>query len=321
MKKADEALLLQSTGASAIRGREVIQELWSGYGRIERVYLEGAKVPSVVVKDVQPPGQRRHPRGWSSDLSHQRKLKSYAVEIAWYTQWSSRCGEGCRVPRCLAAHDDADEFFMILEDLDAVGYPLRKNSVSLEDVHVCLEWLATFHATFMNEKPTGLWTQGSYWHLETRPDELEVLADARLKAGASAIDQKLRNARFQTLVHGDAKLANFCFAEDGAVAAVDFQYIGGGCGMVDVAYFLGSCLDEEACEKWEVPLLDHYFEALRSACGEVDVDALEEEWRELYAFAWADFHRFLKGWSPGHWKITGYSERICAQVLDRLGVS
>jgi Ser/Thr protein kinase RdoA (MazF antagonist) len=59
---------------------------------------------------------------------------------------------------------------------------------------------------------------------------------------AAVIDQVLNNCSYQTIVHGDAKLANFCFSKEGAVSAVDFQYVGGGCGMKDVAYFLGSCL-------------------------------------------------------------------------------
>ena len=117
-------------------------------------------------------------------------------------------------------------------------------------------WLAHFHATFMGETPDGLWEVGSYWHLDTRPDELEALDDVHLKQAAGEIDALLRAARFQTFVHGDAKLANFCFSEDGTqVAAVDFQYVGGGCGMKDVAYFIGSCLYEEDCERHEAALL------------------------------------------------------------------
>ncbi|MDF3128358.1 phosphotransferase [Kiritimatiellaeota bacterium B1221] len=125
------------------------------------------------------------------------------------------------------------------------------------------------------------------------------LSDPRLKAGASAIDHALRTARYQTFVHGDAKLINFCFSADGRVAAVDFQYVGGGCGMLDVAYFLGSCLDERDCETYEKPLLDFYFGHLLYQVAAEDIEELESEWRGLYAYAWADFHRFLKGWSPG----------------------
>jgi len=90
--------------------------------------------------------------------------------------------------------------------------------------------------------------------------------------------------------------------------------------MVDVAYFLGSCLDERECERLETPLLEIYFNALRTCLDGIDTTPLETEWRQLYPYAWADFHRFLKGWSPGHWKINSYSERICKQVLDELEI-
>jgi Ser/Thr protein kinase RdoA (MazF antagonist) len=166
---------------------------------------------------------------------------------------------------------------------------------------------------------------GTYWHLDTRPDELAALEDRDLKAAASAIDQTLNSARYQTLVHGDAKLANFCFSRSGdQVAAVDFQYVGGGCGMKDVAYFIGSCLYEDECERHEEALLDYYFDLLAKALVQresaVDAAALEQEWRSLYPVAWTDFHRFMKGWSPGHWKIHSYSERLAREVVAQLSL-
>ena len=147
--------------------------------------------------------------------------------------------------------------------------------------------------------------------------------DVALSAAAAAIDSKLKASPFQTLVHGDAKLANFCFSSDGeSVAAVDFQYVGGGCGIKDVAYFIGSCFGDEECQAQVPGLLDFYFERLRVTIVErevaVDAEALEADWRSLYPFAWTDFHRFLKGWSPGHWKIHSYSERLAQEVLAQL---
>ena len=140
---------------------------------------------------------------------------------------------------------------------------------------------------------------------------------------AGAVDARLRSSPYQTLVHGDAKLANFCFSADGAtVAAVDFQYVGRGCGMKDGAYLIGSCLDEAACAETESALLDHYFAHLRKALNQhaqtVDHAGLEAEWRALYPYAWTDFQRFLKGWSPGHWKVHGYSERLARTVINAL---
>ena len=101
-----------------------------------------------------------------------------------------------------------------------------------------------------------------------------------------------------------------------------FQYVGGGCGMKDVAYFISSCLDENECERREGELLDYYFQSLQRAFQEkntsIDFQALEREWRNLYPVAWTDFYRFLQGWSPGHWKIHRYSERLAQDVLASL---
>ncbi len=161
---------------------------------------------------------------------------------------------------------------------------------------------------------------------DTRPDELMALDDEALKGAAAQIDHLLRTAHFQTFVHGDAKLANFCFPDNGEqVAAVDFQYVGGGCGMKDVAYFIGSCLYESDCERYEAVLLDYYFarlgEALKMRNSSIDIAAVEQEWRALYPLAWTDFHRFVKGWSPGHWKIHSYSERLAREVVAQLHAS
>jgi Ser/Thr protein kinase RdoA (MazF antagonist) len=175
----------------------------------------------------------------------------------------------------------------------------------------------------MNQSTEGLWESGTYWHLQTRPDELVRLDDSKLREAAPAIDQKLKGAKYQTLVHGDAKLANFCFNQEGTeVAAVDFQYIGGGCGMKDLAYFVGSCFRDEDAEEIEQEVLNFYFSQIRELVENEDfqipADELEADWRPLYRVAWADFHRFMKGWSPGHWKLSDYSERITRQVIESL---
>lgn len=318
-----EALILKALGASSLQCEEVIQELWSGYGQIQRIQLTGSAQKTVVVKYVSMPSKPRHPRGWTSNLSHERKVFSYAVETHWYRSWSSRCDERCRVPRLWSSAFDVDEVLLILEDLDGSGYPVRRSNLERRQIELCLEWLAEFHASFLGDTPTGLWTTGTYWHLETRPEELNALTDQPLKQAAKRIDQILSQARYQTIVHGDAKLANFCFSETGdRVAAVDFQYVGGGCGMKDVAYFLGSCLEEADCEEQEAELLACYFECLSNALKrrrpDIDTKAVESEWRELFPFAWTDFHRFLKGWCPSHWKINSYSERLARETIERL---
>ncbi|KAA3626938.1 MAG: DUF1679 domain-containing protein [Bacteroidetes bacterium] len=315
MNEYFRTIILQRTGASALVEKEVIQELWSGYGKIIRVGLDNASVDSVVVKHVKLPVNNHHPRGWNTDIGHQRKVKSYQVETTWYDKFSKN--SAARLPQCLAIETQGDEVLMVLEDLDAAGFPLRKRTVRWEEIAACLQWLAKFHASYLGKTPDGLWEVGTYWHLETRPQELAVLDDQRLKEAAPFIDEQLNTCEYKTFVHGDAKLANFCFSPDGQVAGVDYQYVGGGCGMKDVAYFVGSCLDESECERFEAQILDTYFKHLQSELQERN-EALEQEWRSLYRVAWADFHRFLKGWSPGHWKINSYSERVTEEVIDSL---
>lgn len=310
-----QSIILKATGASSLFQIETIQNLWSGYGKIMRIGLTDAAVESVVVKLVQLPQKANHPRGWNSDIGHERKLKSYQVETSWYehySRWSK-----ARLPTCLALESQGEEVLMVLEDLDKAGFPLRKTSLSWEEVAACLEWLAQFHASYLGKSPEGLWNKGTYWHLATRPQELAALKDNALKKAAELIDRKLSSCQYSTLVHGDAKLANFCFGEDGKVAGVDFQYVGGGCGMKDVAYFIGSCMEEKDCEQLEEEILNTYFSALNEATAEKN-EELEKEWRGMYRIAWADFHRFLKGWSPEHWKINSYSERITKEVIENL---
>jgi len=153
-----DAWIRSLTGASAIAGREAVQSLWDGYGEILRVWLEGTVVPSVIVKHVTP--------GAGSGRSHERKLRSYDVERAFYRRYAERCDEGCRVARCLDAEKTDGGWRFLLEDLDAAGYGGRRAQLSKVEAEACLGWLARFHATFLGTAPDQLWGQGTYWHLK-----------------------------------------------------------------------------------------------------------------------------------------------------------
>ena len=330
--KSLEKFVQTITGSQRVQLLDVIQSLWSGYGVIQRALLHGNQhggtidpLP-VVIKHIDLSQVRENRRGWGSDLSHQRKVRSYQVEKSFYELLASRCEKRCTVPRLIAAEETeiASGWIIILSDLDSDGYSTRKDHATLRDMEACLTWLANFHAEFLGIDDHNLWPTGTYWHLETRPDEYNAMPNGRLKKAATAIDQRLNNARFKTLVHGDAKLANFCFTggQPTSVAAVDFQYVGGGCGIKDVAYFISSCLSDRDAERMQKQLLAFYFDQLQQAItarsAAVDFAELESEWRALYAYAWADFCRFLTGWSPGHWKLNSYTDAITERVLDEL---
>ena len=104
-----QEITAQATGATEIFQIDIIQDLWSGYGKIARYGLKGCDRKTVVVKHVRMPDRTHHPRGWNTDWSHQRKIKSYEVEMAWYRTWSQFCDEHCRIPHCLALESGDDD--------------------------------------------------------------------------------------------------------------------------------------------------------------------------------------------------------------------
>lgn len=321
---------------------ETLQALWSGYGDISRFYSPKLGC-AVVAKSVTPPNEVNHPRGWHSDVGHKRKLQSYKIEAHFYQHFAQRCDEHCYVPQFIALNEscsveDAQQI-LVMEDLQAAGFDDDNSELSLDDIKVVIRWLAYFHACFMQEPSSALWSIGTYWHLATRQDEYQVMENSPLKHAAQFIDNTLNNAQYQTLVHGDAKLANFCFgvfeethkeqlistAAVKRVAAVDFQYVGHGVGVKDLAYFLGSCLCDDDLTALHNELLFYYFSELEKGLQhygkQIDFTAVEQEWRTLYGFACADFHRFLLGWSPEHPKINGYLQQQTQQVLAGLNNS
>lgn len=272
-----------ATGARAARRIERLQTLWSGYGEILRVELDGGIAPTAIVKSVRPPART------TGTVSDRRKRRSYDVETAFYRELASRCDDSCRVARLYASRITEGGWLLVLEDLAAAGYADRRDDANGAALDACLRWLASFHARFLGEPCDHL---GTYWHLATRMDELDAIADPALRAAAPVLDAQLSAARFQTILHGDPKEANFCFTRDGrAVAAVDFQYTGRGCAMKDVAYLLHGRADPAGAH------LDTYFRHLRTVVTR-DATEIEAEGRALYPIAVRDLQRFLAGWRP-----------------------
>ena len=324
-----ESRICKLTSATSCELGPIIQELWSGYGVIVKATIDGMPI---VVKHIDVTTVRANRRGWQSDFAHHRKVKSYQVETNFYREARFQCSDQCRVAKFLNADVDGNgqNALLILEDLDTAGYPARHQELDDSQLEACIAWLANFHSLFLGTSAQGLWDIGTYWHLDTRPDEYQSMPASPLKSIAPQINERLNSAVHKTIVHGDAKVANFCFADESSkrscgksqVAAVDFQYAGGGVGVKDLAYLISSCLSENEAEEREDELLNLYFRELSWALThhhpEVNADAVEQEWRSLYPFAWADFCRFLEGWSPGHWKLNRYSKKITDRVIDEL---
>lgn len=292
-------------------GTRTIQTLWGGYGRLLRMRgPEGSRI----VKDVRWPSGR-------DDDSHRRKLRSYMVESEWYAKWGAKVPRECRIPSCSRTEVRSDGMILELEDLDAAGFPRRAARLDSRDLSGAVGWLARFHAAFLGVRPDGLWEEGSYWHLATRSDEFEAMPRGPLREAARDLDGRLSRARYRTIVHGDAKPDNFCFGDPGRTAMVDFQYVGGGCGMRDLAYLLDCRFDDGISDASVAPVLDEYFAVFRSSLDAghlARADAIESEWRALFPVAWLDFQRFLRGWSPAYARPSAALEKRIRSELSRI---
>ncbi len=306
-----------------VEKQEVIQGVWGGYGTLIRQWLVESEHPSVVNKQIRFPQQSQHPKGWNTSTSHKRKLQSFCVEVNWYRDYSQSYDQRCLSPLGLVTHYTPEMIDLVMTDLSNIGLPVVVTESGWRHWRLVLSWLANFHAKHLNANAVGLWSIGSYWHFATRQDEYQAMECGDLKEKAADLDKILNKARYQTIIHGDAKLANFCFSRNhDKVGAVDFQYVGKGCGIKDVMLFISSSIPLDMVETIEEELLRHYFDALSEALSfyqpSSDFKAIETEWRSLYCIAWADFVRFLKGWSPEHWKICAYSQTMTTCALKRL---
>jgi len=327
-----------SSHISKIQKITKIQSLWAGYGSILKI--KHADNRSFIIKYVLPPDdptETKEHRAW--------KLKTYKVEEAFYKNYQNVPGfDNWRTAKFYGSEsfDTETGFKMVfrLEDLDDSGYPGRfgnQSDLSVEQVKPVLTWLAGFHASFMDGideseerftvKYPDLWDFGTYWNLQTRIDLWKKLPDSELKQKSSKIDNIIKNSKFQTLLHGDAKTMNFCFHEtENKVSAVDFQYVGKGPGIRDVWYLFSSCLEDTGKmdlyegKTGESVLLNFYFSELKTRLNWSDsrFEPLEKEYRELYPVCIADFERFVRGAWPDHYKLTDYTKQVTENVCAKL---
>jgi len=300
MNNADALRLAQECLSPDIEKVSVrtIARLWSGMGSIYEVNAIGGRV--MMVKYIEPRLSN------SMDLADRRKFDSYVVEAAFYENYAADFLQlhGICIPKPLKVQRNDRTTIICMSQLDNANMDNYAEGVIL--------WLANFHAATWQKEYPDLQSLGTYWYLDTRPDEYNRMPthgwEGRLKRAARAIDNYLNRDSLQCLIHGDAKDANV-MCVDGHIAMCDFQYCGKGSPTKDVAYFLVSSVSPQEEDR----LLDLYYKSLceklapeqRPTRGHFD-DNLE--------LAYCDYARFMSGWGFWGFDIKGRVIRI----LDRL---
>ncbi|KAG2500330.1 hypothetical protein HYH03_001906 [Edaphochlamys debaryana] len=301
----------------SVKARQ-LQSLWAGYGSVSAltVQLQGqSRAEQLIAKEVRPPRD--------SGVGHERKVKSYEVEAAFYSAVAPGLLEatGLGLPRPVAVEGGVrgqvagqPGLTLVLSDLRPEFPQGAPGSLDLQQARVVLDWLAAYHARFW-ERPTpeGLQPQGTYWYLDTRREEYGRMGRqwADLKAVAEKLDERLKaggSQEFMTVVHGDTKGENILFSEDYSRCALyDFQYTGRSYGVRDVAYLLTSSVDSSDLERGYEGLMDHYHKQLSSqlsrqhgASGSAAAARYTPAvMRAHMDLALLDYVRFMAGW--GMW--------------------
>eukprot|EP00899_Mesostigma_viride_P027374 jgi/Mesvir1/7821/Mv11762-RA.1 len=298
-------------------------QLWAGKGVIVAIQRGQHKA---MVKIVSPQTPR--------DLGDRRKAASYENEAHFYSRLYPTLPEDIFVPKPLLV--EYPPLTLGMEDIRAT-WPRSKGLLGMVEARTALSWLAKFHAHFWNNVPEYMAPQGTYFYLDTRPDELEELRRqkrwARLAAAAPAIDARLKHPRVAcTLLHGDFKSANMAFSADGLRCAMyDFQYCGRGAPLKDVVNLLGGDLDAHADASMD-ELLEHYYASLEQALGQRDHThggrvALDREiMNEQFQLCAIDLVRFRIGWcgsvhGAGVDNFLSTTERVLGEIDGGQGAS
>lgn len=204
------------------------------------------------------------------------------------------------------------------------------------------------------ESPSGnsVWLNGGYTYLATRRSEYQNLIHDSDSEWSEALTQPVGNRnqsiaelvatflapststtapiqRYQTLIHGDVKSENlFTNIPGDQVAFYDFQYVGLGLGVCDLAKFFTCSVPLEmlvpdvyvpdvlAMDEGERVLLERYWKNLN------DVGGKGYEWK-LFVRHWetalVDWLRFQASW--GFWGNTEWLEARVRSILRDEGWS
>ncbi|KAF2277969.1 uncharacterized protein EI97DRAFT_466078 [Westerdykella ornata] len=198
----------------------------------------------------------------------------------------------------------------------------------------------------------GVWLNGGYTYLSTRRSEFASLAadeDAEWRdaltmpfpeGSPSSLAEKISRIlaphphpdqhgpgptdAYQTLIHGDVKSENlFATRDGGRVAFYDFQYVGLGLGVCDLAKLFTCSVPVEMLvdagishskvlrmQNGERGLLQHYLSNLTKVSGKTyEWDTFVRHWE----MALVDWLRFQAGW--GFWGNKGWLEARVRSVV------
>lgn len=212
-------------------------------------------------------------------------LGMYRKEVRFYQELAARCA--VPIAACFYADldEDSDDFVLLLQDLAGGRTVDQLDGCPLVHLELVVDQLADLHAAFWNDdalvdngwlgrlgdspfpESVALSFEQSWGPVRALfgdriPAAIVALGD-RFPALLPDITGRLSEAPF-TLSHGDYRLDNMFFYDDGTMALCDWQLADRSRGARDLAYFLTQSLDPPLRAELEKPLIERYVERLES---------------------------------------------------------
>lgn len=177
----------------------------------------------------------------------------FRCEVRFYREIAPAAG--VRVPACFEAADTGDGTLLVLEDLsewDPGADPVAAAGV-LADMH--RDWSGRALARWPWLRRAGTAADlvedlyGEVWPglaaRQTVPPRVRALAQ-RLAGKIAESERAAGAAGPDTLVHGDASLANMRTSPGGVIALLDWEDVSAAPGVIDLAWLLVSSVEPEA---------------------------------------------------------------------------
>jgi len=213
-----------------------------------------------------------------TDQDRQSSGESAAREALVYNEIAPKIT--MRTPSCPSAvMDDTGRGILIMEDLIEKGATFcdTHTPFTVEQVQATLDQLARLHAgSHLLERNTWIprdfgwlvnnnlfpqeWMQGLMHDGRGNGLSEETLDAGYLISSVRTLAQRSMEGQ-QTILHGDAHIANVYMTDEGPGFA-DWQLVVAGNWAVDIAYHINCVLPVEVAEKHERDLVNFYLDAL-----------------------------------------------------------
>ncbi len=278
IEEVSAAWLAQVTGLDVRSVRA--EQIGKGIGvssALYRLHLQGSGCPTSVVVKL--------PALDEAAVFTSTVLRMYIREVRFFAELAGECP--VRVPA--GYHGDVDEessrFVVVMEDLGALRTVDQVAGMDLADAERAVDELAAWHARWWG-RADALAEAGATvslgdpiypavlpmvfaegWEKVTGAIELPASIVEVGERFAGAIERLLAELSQAptTMLHGDYRADNMLFDGDGHVVLLDFQLIGTGRGVYDLAYFVTQSLSAETAAAAERPLFERWCAGLEAA--------------------------------------------------------